>query len=148
MAIEMIGAVSALHSARLRAQKANEAVSASRRQWEADNAELLQEAKEASELMAVIEKNVRSTAEIVYSETGDKKPLPGVEIKIFKILEYDAAAALEWALEHKLAVIPESLDRKAFESIARAQDIDCVRYKNEIKVAIASDLGKALGLDG
>lgn len=81
-----------------------------------------------------------------FEATGEKKPVPGVEVKEKVNLIYDDAEALEWARSTKMALLPESLDVKAFEKIAKATKIPFIVEIVEPQAQIASDLEKALGV--
>ena len=96
------------------------------------------------------EQVVRALALAHYHATQDKAPTPGVSVKLYEELGYDDAEAFAWAKEKQMALvpeslIPESLNRKAFEKIARATPLDFVNFIVEARVQIATDLEKALG---
>lgn len=75
-----------------------------------------------------------------YEQTGEKKPVVGVQVKEITALDYDKAVAFEWAKERKMAVVPESLDVKAFEKIAKATPLDFVTEIVTPRAEIASKL--------
>lgn len=75
-----------------------------------------------------------------FEQTGEKKPVAGVQVKEIVALEYDKAVAFEWAKERKMAVVPESLDVKAFEKIAKATPLDFVTEIVTPRAEIASKL--------
>ena len=79
-----------------------------------------------------------------FEQTGDKKPVEGVEVKSFETLSYDATDAFAWAKQTGMAVTPEALDVKAFEKIAKATKLDFVNVVVEPKVTIARDLSAVL----
>ena len=91
------------------------------------------------------EQVVRALALAHYHATQDKAPTPGVSVKLYEELGYDDAEAFAWAKEKQMALVPESLNRKAFEKIARATPLDFVNFIDEPRVQIATDLDKALG---
>ena len=72
-----------------------------------------------------------------YNLTGNKQPVPGVGIRESTKLDYEPGAALRWATEHKIAL---SLDKKAFEGIAKTSQLDFVTSRTEIQATIATDL--------
>lgn len=59
-------------------------------------------------------------------------------------MSYDDTAALAWARETKMALVPESLDRKNFEKIAKATPLPFVTYRQEPRVTLATQLNAAL----
>lgn len=61
------------------------------------------------------EKQVRDAALAYYGAYGEKKPAPGVEIKIYKgaVVLTNPVAALEWAKRHMPVAVKEVVDEKA-----------------------------------
>lgn len=118
---------------------------AKREAFDADTADLcgLREAEEAD--LAAAERTVCALALSHYEATQDKAPTLGVAIKLFESLDYDPDAAFAWAKEKQMALVPESLDRKAFERIAKATSLPFVSVSTEARAQIARDLDKALG---
>uniref|UniRef100_A0A6H2A495 Uncharacterized protein n=1 Tax=viral metagenome TaxID=1070528 RepID=A0A6H2A495_9ZZZZ len=76
-----------------------------------------------------------------YETTGEKKPCPGVEVKIMSHLVYETSDALEWAMKHGVAL---QLDKETFERWAKASVLDFVSMSEEAQVQIATDLEKAI----
>lgn len=145
MATTLIEAVRELHAARAAAAVTKAAVDDSRKAWEAANAPLLATKKLQDEAVAAAETTVRALADAAYkANPADRKPAPGVEIKMFKTILYNAERALEWAKKAGMCLIPEQLDEKAFGKVAQATKLDFVSYGEEPKVQIATDLEKAL----
>ena len=112
-----------------------------RQQWEEQNASLIAQARGAEQELAEQESRLREMGLERFQETGDKRPGLGVEVKMFSEPRYEQDQALEWAIEHKLAL---SLDRKAFEGMAKHGAIPFVRFEQVYRAQIASDLSKAL----
>ena len=52
-----------------------------------------------------------------YAVDGNKKPAPGVGIRIVKGVEYDRVDALAWAIDHAVCL---DLDKKSFEAMAKS----------------------------
>lgn len=88
----------------------------------------------------------RLKADVVaaYQATGDTAPAWGVKVKLQTVLDYQEEAALEWARRTGLALIPESLDRKAFEKLAKATTLDFVTANTVPQAQVATDLSPAL----
>lgn len=104
--------------------------------------ELFKSINSAEILLGQAADNIRAMALEQYKETGEKKLDYGVGIRVLKKLEYEEAAALSWAKEHGLAL---SLNKSAFEKVARADPMDFVKI-NEIpqakipfKIEVSSD---------
>ena len=112
-----------------------------RAEWEREHAPMIEAVLSHKMAMDMAEAALREAAIIEYGETGNRKPTPGVEIKVFSTLQYDREAAMAWATKHNLAL---TLDVKAFEAIARAQPLPIVRKVDEPKATLATDMGKAL----
>lgn len=116
-------------------------VQAAREAWDRDNQGILLALKEAQEKLDAEEKVLRDAAVIEFKETGDKAPVLGVGIREITILEYEAWIAFQWAQEHKVAL---ALDKKAFESVAKATPLPFVKTRTEPQATIARDLDKVL----
>lgn len=72
-----------------------------------------------------------------YKETGNKAPEPGVGIREVSKLLYDPKTALNWAIEHKMAL---KLDTSAFAKIAKASPPDFVSSIPGIQATISPNL--------
>ena len=115
-----------------------------RERFETEHAALIADLTAANSAAAIAEAELRRLALESYASTGNKKPGPGVAIRVVTRLEYDAGAATQWAYEHRTAL---TLDRKAFEGIAKSGSIgpDIVKRVKEATATIATDLAAALG---
>lgn len=93
-------------------------------------------------LISTFETQVKALAHAIDPHTST----PGVTVKHFATMHYELPAALAWAQATRMALVPESLDVRAFEKIARASvgALDFVRYGEVLKATIASDLAKHL----
>jgi hypothetical protein len=91
-----------------------------------------------------IEAEIRGSALVVHDITGEPKPVAGVEIKGFTVYAIDETAALAWAREKQLCLVPESLDVKALQALAKVQALPFVTVSKEYKAQIATDLTRAL----
>ena len=103
----------------------------------ADSKESLERAQVATEYEA---KYVRELALTAYGETGDKQVHPAVQVKIYAILDYDPANALDYAREHLPGAL--KLNKQAFEKAAKAIGLDFVTMDQEPRAVIAGDLSK------
>jgi hypothetical protein len=84
---------------------------------------------------------VRQLAGEIYLNTGEKKPAPGVEVKVFKTMEIvDATMALGWAQATKIGLVPETFDAKAILKVAAVSPLAFVMYGEDPKVVIATEL--------
>jgi len=107
--------------------------------WELANKDLIDQYKEAQYQEVEREDKVRRLA----VEVGGTQPFSGVVNKIFTSIIYDTDLALEWAIEHKLAL---ELDQSAFDTFMRAtvKKPDFVTFNEVAKATISRDLEKVL----
>ena len=133
-------AASRLVEARDRAEVIRAALAERQAAFQAEFAWLFEDKKAAEVAVMQAEADVRTLARAHYDATRQTKPIPGIEVKLFKVLKYEAARAFEWARETKLALVPESLDTKAFEKIASVTDLPFVTREEDPRV----QLGKTI----
>ena len=152
MKIEAIKAV-----AKLRSQLAivKEAKQESYDKWLKTNSLLISSVEIATKYLQEAEDAIRLEAIEEYKLCPSNKAIaPGVTIKIFDILEYEPGKALDWALEHKLALkldtpklehkLALKLDTPKFEKLAKISPPDFVGIGQEPRCQIAGDLEKVL----
>ena len=139
--MDLTDRVRQLHEARERYADAKAVLDAARHEFDTAYAQEIEAVREWAEELADVDANLRTEAVAAYLETGERKPAPGIEIKVFDALHYNPDDAYEWAKEHGLAL---KLDDAAFKNIAKAQRLDFVDYVQEPKATVATDLGKVL----
>jgi len=91
--------------------------------------------------LGLAEAELRSATLAIYNETGEKKPIDKVEVKIFKWLEYDSAKVLKWCRVFAPSLMV--VNKKSFEKTAVEIGAP-VKVKEEAKCTIASDLSSYL----
>lgn len=112
--------------------------------WYAEIGRELDEAQKAGgEAVAELEAAVRVAALAEYRQTQNKHPQPGVEIKMNTVVGYDPAKALDWAKEHRIALVPESLNAKEYKELVKGGHAPGT-VQEEPVAAIARDLWKAM----
>ena len=122
----------------------DEAVKSARATFEAEHQALLFAHRLAGETIAKLELAVRVLGAEVYLNTADKHPAPGVEVKLFKTMEIaDKAAALVWAKQTNIGLVPETIDTKAVLKVASMSPLPFVLYGEEARVTIATQLPAA-----
>jgi len=111
------------------------------------NSDAYQSLTDLRNMVDCLEIDVKRFALDRYAETKDKKVTAGVNIKVFTKLSYPAEKALDWAREHKLCLIPESLDVKAFDGICKSDNSrpEFVTTYEKHQAQIDKDLSKSLG---
>ena len=85
---------------------------------------------------------VREAALAAYAEDGNKKPCPGIQIKLYSVVEFDEAEALAWCRDYGGSLL--RLDMKAFEKAAPALHGAPISITQEPRVTIARDLSEYL----
>lgn len=143
----LVSAVYALRDARIEEGRVATLLKERQAAFDKENAALLASVKDAKSTSSAADTALRAIALEAYKTTKEKKPTPGVEVKMRTIYTYDANKAFEWAREKKMALLPERLDVPAFEKIVTATKIDFVTIDEEPAVQIASDLVKHIGAD-
>ena len=84
----------------------------------------------------------RKEAMKIFTETGDKAPHPAVKIKLYKMLDYKLADALDYARQHLPAAL--KLNKRTFEQAAKVVAMDFVAILQEPRATIARDLSEYL----
>lgn len=121
-------------------------VAALRAQFEADIAPLVEEAQIAAQACSESEEAARQLVVAIYETTGEKKPLEGAAVRVSTKLQYDKEEAFAKAKAMGVAIVPETLDVKAFEKIAKASpdSFPFVQVVEEPSATLASDLSAYL----
>lgn len=83
------------------------------------------------------EKIVKDMAIEEFKKTNNKKLPGGMGIRIMRTIGYNEDVALIWAKNHKLAL---DLNKKEFEKIAGAIDIDFVYFENKTIATIPREI--------
>lgn len=99
---------------------------------------------ESKRAVAEAEATARALAEAHFTVTGEKKPVPGIEVREKKEYDIDETAGLAWAREKGMCLVPEALDVKAVKKLATVQPLPFVTVRVEPQVTLASDLTAAL----
>ena len=112
------------------------------REFEMKNASLIDAVKRAKADVAEAEAALRDAGLAHYKAHPESKKLPfGVGVRVTQSLVYDADTAFQWAQEHKMAL---SLDKSAFEKIAKASPLDFVTVEEVPTITIPTDTAKLL----
>jgi len=127
---------------RARAAKSREQLRVRYEEFNRANAGLIENVKEQASAVDSAEVALRAVALERYDITKDKKPAPGVEIKMFKEYTIDEEAGLAWAKEKQLCLIPAKLDVAAIKKLATVQPLPFVLVDEVPKVTLAVDLSK------
>lgn len=120
---------------------AADVVRQARERWDIEHQQDLVVLRNWQDTLANLETSLKMATLSAYKETGNKAPAPGVGIREVTVLDYVPTEALDWAIKHSLAL---SLDKKAFETIAKGGQVPFVKLRIEPQATIAQDLEKAL----
>lgn len=138
-------AVAQLAESRALLQQLREQLAESRKEWEVQNADLIDQEGRVAAIAKSTEAAVRGLVEDQFRVTGDKHPAPGVEVKERTVVIYAARQAREWALQNAPHLL--TLDAKGLEAWAKAATEAArpawVEVKKEPVASIATDLVKA-----
>lgn len=146
MNAELLTRVTELRDLRANAAEHAAILKTKQAEFAAEHAALLLDVKASVNAVAAAETAIKAIALTDYAAGEIQKPVPGVEIKLFTVLEYDADKAFAWAKKTGVALVPESLDADAFTKIATASpaSFDFVSLTKDPRVQIGKDLDKAL----
>ena len=137
--------VRAVHLARQAQTDAKRRYDALLEVWQQEHSGLSAQIGAYTKAVLVAEEMLRRAAVAHYAATSDKRPTPGVQIKVFETLEYPPDLALDWAIEHKVGL---ALDKKSFERHVNAESRlpEWVTRQEQPRVQIDADLSK-VGVD-
>ncbi len=99
------------------------------------HAALFKEEALGKEAVMEAETALRALAVDIFRCTAQKTVHPGVKIREVTQLAYDPKRALDWAMEHRMAL---TLDAKAFEKIAKAASLPFVQVTVEPQATLAT----------
>ena len=131
--------INAVVEAREATQLATSTREASYQKWVEKNEGLFNNEKLAKCSRDLAEIKLREMTIQSYVETGNKAPEVGVGIRVKTCLNYNGQEAMDWALEHKLAL---KLDSSAFEKIAKTNNLPFVTITEEPQATIATELNR------
>ena len=131
--------INAVVEARANANAYSEEKSRIYEEVEEKHASLFADAFNANEIRKEAETKLRELTLQAYAETSNKAPEVGVGIRVKTILGYLASEAMDWAMEHKLAL---KLDTSSFEKIAKTNNLPFVTITEEPQATIATELNK------
>jgi len=100
----------------------------------------------AAEELADAEAQARDLAYAAFTQTGDKKPAPGVSIKWYNRVVYDTKEVMAWCRDNARMFLHEELDKRGFEDMAAKVTQPGMPWKveGEPRVTLATDLSAYL----
>ena len=135
--MELKERINAVVQARAVAKEANCMKVASYNEWVAANTEIIDTETDTRTVCQELEAQLREATIIDYALTGNKSPEVGLGIRVKTCLAYEGKDAMEWAVEHKLAL---KLDTSSFEKIAKTNNLPFVTITEEPSATIATEL--------
>jgi hypothetical protein len=97
---------------------------------------------EIEEMIAEVREKVNDLTLQAYLDTGNKKPAPGVGIRVYQKVQYDEDNAFEWCKVHLNTAL--KIDKRKLEKHLKAirgtAPPEWVEYFEEPKPTISSDL--------
>jgi hypothetical protein len=140
---EIEALVAGLAEARRALDTTKETLTAARRKFDEEHADLITAERELANLVHNRELEVRDAVEEVYRLTGIRRPADGVSVRLVRRLTYDTDAAVAWAAANKHLTLLK-LDRPAFERVAQGLKPDFVAIEEVPQATITADLDKAV----
>ena len=128
--------------ARMRDMEANAkfVVEEARKVWEDAHAEEIANLAYAKAAREEAEAAAKALGLAHFNMTGEKAPVAGLAVKEKTVLTYAPEAALAWAKQTGVGLVPETFDARAIEKVAKATPLPFVTITTEPQVQLASDL--------
>jgi hypothetical protein len=105
--------------------------------------ELYSALRDINERLGAQETEARLEAVQAFHQTGERKPVPGAEVKMFTTVKItDPAQAMRWAIDHAPSTI--TLNETKFGSAVSALSLPFITVGEEPRGQISSDLSKWL----
>ena len=116
----------------------------SRKSWLEANAELIMKRSALDDQIKTEEEFIRRDAVVEFTTTGNKKPAPGLQIKIVEKLEYPEDAAVKWATYNNalgvLKIAKSKFDKAMKGEAAKGTAPAFLTVTKEPQAQIATDL--------
>lgn len=138
-----------LRDARAKAAAFKAELTAKQAEFAKSVATLVASLKAETEAVSALDETARLLAVAHFQATKEKKPTPGIEVKLGETMDFDHAQAFAWATAKGMCITPPALDVDAFMAVAEAmrktEPLPFVTFTETPKAQIAKDLDKALG---
>ena len=108
-----------------------------KRVFDDENRSLTEKIESYFQIMEADKNKLKEAAIKDFEETGEKKLLGGIGIRVGTSINYDDNLAFSWAKEHSLCL---QLDRKEFEKLAKTQDINGVTKEEKVSVTFPKEI--------
>jgi len=118
-------------------KEVQEKIALKREEFEKENFYLFALQDEFRERITVVKECISLEAETEFEKTGNKKLYGGIGIRVLTKLLYEETTAFDWAKEHSLCL---KLDSRAFDKIAKTQEIDFVKKEEKVTVTFPAKI--------
>lgn len=118
-------------------EKIDERIRVRRAEFEEAHKELFLKQEQIRESIRTSKAILSDDAIAEFQNSGEKKLLGGIGIRVGVELNYNPYSGFQWALDHKLCL---ALDKKEFEKIAKTQDIDFVKKLEKVTVTFPKQI--------
>lgn len=113
--------------------KLKEELDLSYKQFELTLSDKIEAKKNFETLIEQLKEDIKVEAIAEFEQTQNKKLAGGIGIREMKNIVYDEVEALNWAKKHQLCL---ALDKKAFETLAKASPIEDMEMKVDVKTTV------------
>jgi len=118
-------------------KKIHEEILVKREEFQKNNAALFATHESILEEIGKLKEAISTDAIEKFGNTGEKKLYGGIGIRVMTKLLYEEPVALSWAKEHSLCL---KLDSKAFDKIAKTQEIDFVKKEEKVITTFPAEI--------
>lgn len=115
----------------------NARIQVKREEFQNQNKDLIMNKEATSRVIAELKEDISGEAKLEFKETGLKKLLGGIGIRVGADLIYDLKEALHWAKDHDLCL---QINKKEFEQIAKTQSIEFVESVEKVTVTFPKEI--------
>lgn len=130
----------ALKATRTNLETSKELLETLKAEFNDNNRELISSIAKTTEDLNFCIDRIKVSAMEEFRETGDKKLLGGIGIRILTSLKYDNQDAIDWADTKMPVALKLVLDKKQFETYAKNTDLDFVEKVENISVTIPKEI--------
>lgn len=109
-------------------------------EFETENKALIESIDQYENSCSEVKDWIRNEATQEFKDTGEKKLLGGVGIRVSTKLDYIEDEAMSWAKLHMSVAVKEILDKKQFEAFAKTNDLDFVKKEEQVSVTFPKEI--------
>jgi len=129
-----------LKATRLNLERLNESLRIQKEEFNDINQDLLANIEKTKIDLNECMDEIKITAIDEFKETGEKKLLGGIGIRVLSKIDYSELEAINWAKDNMPVAIKEVLDKKQFDTFAKSSDLDFVTKSSQISVTFPKEI--------